>query len=222
MADPTDDQLRVRLARLGGSAAPFVGVAYRSGVPEFATEADLLTGEGSRRFGGRWNPRGIAAVYASLTPETALAESLAHHRYYGVPIEDAMPRTFVALAVKLGRVLDLRDGATRQRLRLSGRRLLEVDWRAEARAGREPITQRLGHAAHAGGWEGLIVASAADSGGHNLLIFPGHLAAESAVRILNPDRLARVGPADPAPGRLDSGPPPPDDRAGPKSSRGRT
>ena len=86
MADPTLEQLQNRLARLKSSAVPFEGVVYRSSTPRYATETDLLTGEGSSRIGGRWNPKGIAVVYASLTPETAMAETLAHNRYYGVPI----------------------------------------------------------------------------------------------------------------------------------------
>src|SRR5437763_631733 len=107
MADPTFNQLQTRLARLAPSAVRFEGVVYRSSTPKYATEDDLLTGDGSRRFGGRWNPIGIAVVYAALTPETAMAETLAHNRYYGIPIEDAMPRTFVAIEVKLKSVLDL-------------------------------------------------------------------------------------------------------------------
>jgi RES domain-containing protein len=149
-------------------AVSFEGVVYRSSTPKYATETDLLTGAGSRQFGGRWNPVGIAVIYASLTPETAMAETLAHNRYYGVPVEDAMPRTFVAIDVKLKTVLDLRDGKVRQRLQVSEAQILTVDWRKEVKAGREPITQRLGRAAHAGGWEGLIVPAAADPAGHKL------------------------------------------------------
>jgi RES domain-containing protein len=189
MPSPTFEQLQNRLVGVESSAVSFEGVVYRSSTPKYATEADLLTGEGSRRFGGRWNPVGIAAVYACLTPETAMAEALAYNRYYGLPIEDAMPRTFVAVRARLKMVLDLRNGAVRRRLQLSETRILTLDWRRELREGREPVTQRLGRAAHAGRWEGLIVPSAADQTGHNLLIFPDRLASESALGLVNPDRL---------------------------------
>jgi len=43
------------------------GVVYRWSEPTYATKEDLLTGEGSRRFGGRWNPRSFATVYAAFT-----------------------------------------------------------------------------------------------------------------------------------------------------------
>ncbi len=37
-----------------------------------------LTGEGARRFGGRWNGRGVPIVYASESLELALLEALVH------------------------------------------------------------------------------------------------------------------------------------------------
>jgi hypothetical protein len=53
MAEPTLKQLQIRLARLTASAVPVEGVVYRSSTPRYATETDLLTGEGGRRFGTR-------------------------------------------------------------------------------------------------------------------------------------------------------------------------
>lgn len=187
---PTIDQLKKRLARLRSSAANYTEAVFRSSTPNYANEADLLTGEGSRRNGGRWNPMGIAVVYASLTPETALAESLAHNRYYGIPLQDSMPRTFVAIAVNLQAILDLRAGTVRRRLQVSVDRILAVDWRKEVGAGREPITQAIGRAASEVGLEGLIVPSAADSKGHNLLVFPGNLQSGSQIRVLHAGSLA--------------------------------
>jgi RES domain-containing protein len=189
MSDPTLEQLRTRLARLTASFTAFKGVVYCSSTPQYATETDLLTGMGSQRFGGRWNPIGIAMVYASLTPEAAMAETLAHNRYYGIPIEDAMPRTFVAIEVKLHTLLDLRDGDVRRRLQVSEDIITTVDWRAEVRAGREPITQRLTRAAYSGPWEGFIVPSAVARNGQNLLIFPDKLGPDSKMTVTNADKL---------------------------------
>ena len=183
------DPLKARFTRSLPAAGAFTGTVYRSSTPKYATETDLLTGEGSRRSGGRWNPIGLAVVYVSLTPETALAETLAHNRYYSIPVQDAMPRTFVAISAKLQAVLDLRVGTTRQRLQVSLERILTVDWRKEVSAGREPITQALGRAASDVGLEGLIVPSAADPNGHNLLVFLKNLRAGSHSRVLAPERL---------------------------------
>lgn len=128
-------------------------------------------------------------IYGSLTPETAMAETLAHNRYYAIPLQDAMPRTFVAIAINLQSVLDLRDGAVRQRLQVSLDRILTVDWRKEVHAGREPITQAIGRAASEVSLEGLIVPSAADPDGHNLLIFPANLQPGSEFTVLKAENL---------------------------------
>ncbi len=189
MSDPTAEQLETRFDKLRSSAIAFEDKVYRSSSPKYATETDLITGEGSRLFGGRWNPKGIAVVYASLNPETAMAETLAHHRYYNLPIENAMPRTFVALQVQLQCVLDLSDGSIRQRLRVSEKDMLTVDWRQEMHANQEPITQRLGRAAHSTGFEGLLVPSAAEKNGRNLLVFPANLQSDSFLEVINPDKL---------------------------------
>jgi len=186
---PTLEQLKVRFTRMVPLATAFTGTAYRSSTPLYATEDDLLTGDGSKLNGGRWNPAGIAVVYASLTPEAAMAETLAHNRYYGIAIEEAMPRTFVAIEATLRIVLDLREGGIRQRLRVSEERILSVDWRKEVRAGREPITQMIGRAAYETDWEGIIVPSAAAANGHNLLIFPDKLRPGNSITVLHADRL---------------------------------
>src|SRR5437870_6910515 len=56
-------------------AAPWSGVVYRATSPHYASSRDLVSGEGARLHGGRWNAPGtFAAVYASLDPQTAMAE----------------------------------------------------------------------------------------------------------------------------------------------------
>ena len=101
-----------------------------------------------------------------------------------------MPRTFVAIAAKLHAVLDFRNGSVRRRLQVSEKRILTADWRKDVRAGRAPITQKMGQAAYEAGWEGLIVPSAVDPKGYNLLIFPDKLHPKSELEVLNADRLS--------------------------------
>lgn len=183
--DPTYDQLKSRLIHVLSYAKSLEAVVYRSSTPRYANGADLLTGEGSRLNGGRWNPVGIALVYCSLTPNTAMSETLAHFSYYGIPFHNAMPRTFVAVEVNLQRVIDIREGAVRRRLQVSLHRMLDIDWRKSVREGREPIPQLLGRAAADAGIEALLVPSAADHSGQNLLVFPKNLLPGSGVRVLN-------------------------------------
>jgi len=59
---PSLDDLvaRMRILKL----RPLKDIFYRSTTTKYADDTDLITGEGSRLHGGRWNPPGIAAVYA--------------------------------------------------------------------------------------------------------------------------------------------------------------
>jgi len=47
---------------------------WRITTARFADSA--FSGEGARRYGGRWNPKGWAVVYAAATPSLALLELL--------------------------------------------------------------------------------------------------------------------------------------------------
>ncbi len=56
--------------------------------------AKALQGEGARLYGGRWNPKGVAMVYASATLSLAVLEALVHvdvatlpEDYRAVPVE---------------------------------------------------------------------------------------------------------------------------------------
>ena len=60
---------------------------------------------------------------------TAMAETLAHHRHYNWPLEDAMPRVFVSIRGTLHHVLDVTDGKVRHTLGISAERLAEEAWR---------------------------------------------------------------------------------------------
>ena len=47
--------------------------------------AEPLSAEGSRRAGGRWNPKGAPILYTSATPELALLEVMVHLNPVFVP-----------------------------------------------------------------------------------------------------------------------------------------
>jgi hypothetical protein len=57
------------------------------------------------------------------------------------------------------------------------------------RRGRTPITQQVGAAAAVAGFEGILVRSAADRVGQNLVVFVDNLRSGSRLDVLAPDRL---------------------------------
>lgn len=98
----------------GRFVAGFSDVLFRMTNPKYSKGADIVNGTGALRASGRWNLAGAFRLsYTALDPETALAEALAHARYFRLPLGSALPRTLVALRLEAGRVLDLRNGELR-------------------------------------------------------------------------------------------------------------
>jgi RES domain-containing protein len=185
---PDYDKLLERVKTLASNAGALARVVIRATEPGYATTKDLLTGEGSRIHGGRWNgPASFATVYAAYKPATAIAESEAHFKYYGLDVADALPRTLVAIDVKLHRMLDLTDGATRNSLKVSEKRMTDDDWRKFNRGGEESLTQAIGRAAYEVGLEGLLVRAC--DGETNAVWFPGNLESASKTAIRNAKKL---------------------------------
>ncbi len=139
-----------RLKACHAHAVPFRGVIYRSVSPAYANDRDLVTGDGALRVPGRWHAAGSCrVVYGALSPETSLAEALAHFRYFGIPDADAMPRVLVAVDCVLQTVLDLALPAISRALKVKSASLAKVDWRKAQPHSLESSSQSLGWAAHA-------------------------------------------------------------------------
>ncbi|MEI7835754.1 MAG: RES family NAD+ phosphorylase [Planctomycetota bacterium] len=183
------EELVRRLAGLQDRLTPWSGTVYRNCAPRYATNTDLLGGSGSSLYGGRWNPARIRTVYASMTPQASMEETLAQFRRRGLDISDAMPRMFVAIRVDLQRVLDLTDTNTRRRLSLSLPKALREDWRQTQASGTDGLAQSLGRAAFATGVEAMIVPSSTCPKGRNLICFPANLTAQSSFVIHRADEL---------------------------------
>jgi RES domain-containing protein len=184
---PERDALSRRLAeRIEELTGSFAGEVFRFLNPKRAMTAELFAGKGSLWANGRWLLKGSTlCTYTSLTPETALAEALAAARYYRLPLSQATPCVMVSADVKLSRVVDLRNGQIRQRLRIAEHTILETNWRRENQKGREAITQAWGEAFQSQGIEGIIAPSAAQPEGTNLIVFPFNLLAGSRMQVVN-------------------------------------
>jgi len=156
---------------------------------DYPAPKDVLSGEGARRRGGRWNRPGISALYGSTTDTTALEECKAHDRYYGV--ETKSPRILVAIDIELTRMLDLTSPAARRALGVTLTELGAEDWRKLQAAGKESLTQVIGRAAAAAGGSGLIVRSAEVHLGINVVVFPG-VCSGDRLEIVEGDKLAQL------------------------------
>jgi RES domain-containing protein len=181
--DPHPDfpNIASRLEAVGRNLeVTFAGDLFRFINPTFSKPADIVSGKGAWHAAGRWNLAKSAALsYSSTTPETALAEALAHVKYFSLPVATALPRVLVALNLKVTRALDLRDGKVRQILRIAEAMIQGLDWRAKNQHREEALTQAWGRAFLAAGLEAVIVPSAADARGTNVLVFPENLQSAS-------------------------------------------
>jgi RES domain-containing protein len=148
---------------------------------ERANEADLASGEGSRIWGGRWNPQGsFRTVYLSLHYATAMEEYLAGNRRSGLPDSQAMPSVTIGVRLDLVRVLDLTQGEIRRILKVSLKRMVNEPH------GIGPIesrTQAIGRLAWSECYEGVLVPSAACPTEKNIVVFPGKLSSGQMVPI---------------------------------------
>ncbi len=170
-------------------AVTLKGAAFRSAGVKYANENDLMSGNGSAYYGGRWNPPGVSAIYASLDPITAVTESYQEFFQYGFANATIRPRVFVGLAINLKCVLDLTDARIRRALGFTLGDLVDEDWYAIQSAGEESWTQAIGRAAVAAGFEALLVPSARDRTGKNVVAFPSNLRSNRAVQVMAAEDL---------------------------------
>ena len=69
-------------------------VAWRLDQARFAASWD--SGEGAYQVGGRWNSRGVRAVYCSLDPSTAILEVAVHKGFKAL---DTVPHVLTSLTI---------------------------------------------------------------------------------------------------------------------------
>lgn len=102
--------------------------------------------------GGRFNPKGMASLYTSLSVTTALAEY-----QQGFP-RRPQPVTLCAYEVDCASVLDLTDSATRKKYRIT-LKTLECPWELLAGEGEEPPSWAMSRRLIGHNIAGLIVPS---------------------------------------------------------------
>jgi RES domain-containing protein len=188
--EPGVQELFDAIASCLPDAVAFGGIVFRSVGMQHANSRDLFSGAGAATYGGRWNPRGLEAVYASLSLQTAVREAYQNFLSFGFPASSIRPRILAGAKVSLEKVLDLTDRGIRRRLGFSVKELIEEDWQAIQNAGEESWTQAIGRGAWKNGFEGLLVPSSRDRpAGINLVAFPGDLRPGSSIEILGEEDL---------------------------------
>lgn len=188
------NQLRDALNRCEKFVQPWSGVFFRATGIEYANRKDLLTGQGAKISGGRWNPPGLfRAVYGSLAPETAMAEALANYRDYDIPVFEAMPLAFVAIEVALQRVLDLASSRVQVALGCTHAQFFRTNWRADSKDKVETLTQAIGRIAFEAKLEAILVPSARVRNAVNIVLFPTRRQRGSSCRI---SRVRKLPPPE--------------------------
>lgn len=186
--NPRYSEFVYRLGKISPKPAPWKGVTFRSVELEHASPEQILSGEGSLKFGGRWNASGsFPAIYSSTRPGTATEEAFQLAADYELAPDDLKPRITCGIDWDLARVLDLAGTNLPSWLMLK-------DWMREDfprinDSGFETLCQALGRAARNCGLSALLCPSARVAGAVNLVVFRDRLRASETMRLLGEGEL---------------------------------
>ena len=134
----------------------FRGVVYRAHNPQWAWPP--ASGEGARRYGGRFNRRGVPALYFSLSPTTAIREA----QPVGRPMQ---PLTLCAYEVDAEPVFDAEDPLVLQEANVDPSDVACPTWEADMLGGAVAASQVLAERLVAAGYVGMRVRSFAPGAG---------------------------------------------------------
>ena len=173
---------------------PWKGTIYRVATLKYSDPREIVSGEGSYRYGGRWNAiESFPAVYGSTDDVVALKESKANAEYANLPYPFREPRLVVAIDVALSSVVDLTMAETLEKLEISDEELRAEDWRKVQGQGIESFTQAVGRAIFAAKGEGLLARSARVENGINVAYFPQNRRQESELQLCEAQQLRDLG-----------------------------
>lgn len=140
----------------------YEGKLYRALNPLWASRP--LSGEGAARYGGRFNPVGMQALYCSRDPLTALREAN--------QVGDLQPSTLVAFDTAIEGIFDGQSAKALDPFGLAMRDLADDGWRDSMQRDGEAPTQRFARALMEAGYSGISVPSfARGATGTNLVLW---------------------------------------------------
>jgi RES domain-containing protein len=155
---------------------------WRAFVPRWAHLP--LSGDGVARFGGRWNPVGVPAIYAACELSTAWAEynqGLVQH-----------PALIVQLRLIGAKLADLTSAQVLDQLKISAD-IHRCEWRAMMDQGKVPETHSLLERLLAGGFHGVMYPSFMSRGGICVALWRWNSAGSPRLEVVDADhRLPRT------------------------------
>ena len=131
------------------SGEAYQGPLYRALNPVYARTP--LSGRGAELHGGRFNPKGIPALYSALDPVTALREAN--------QVGSLQPTILVSYRAEIAPVFDTRQTAQLAAYGMTNEALTDPGWRLAMLDGRHVPTQDFARALIAEGYAGLLVRS---------------------------------------------------------------
>ncbi|MEP9356375.1 RES domain-containing protein [Xanthobacter sp. KR7-65] len=127
----------------------YEGKLYRALNPIHAGEP--LSGRGAQIYGGRFNPKGVPALYTSLSIMTALREAN--------QVGNLQPTTLVSYDAQIEAIFDCRDEAALAAEDMNAATLAATTWRDEMKVAGEARTQAFARRLMSAGYSGLLVRS---------------------------------------------------------------
>jgi RES domain-containing protein len=125
------------------------GPLYRALNPIYAREP--LSGRGAELYGGRFNPKGVPALYSSLTVMTALREAN--------QAGNLQPTTLISYDAEIEEVFDCRDEAALQAEGMDAAAIADSTWRDQMTSTGEARTQAFARRLIDGGFHAMLVRS---------------------------------------------------------------
>jgi len=145
-----------------------------------------LSGEGAARFGGRWNPVGIPAIYAACELSTAWAEynqGFVQH-----------PALIARLRLAGAKLADLTDPVVSEGLDVENSIHL-CEWRSDLDAGRQPATHALRARLASEGFHGVVYPSFMSPGGTCVALWQWNDAHGPTLGLIDPEERMPRTPA---------------------------
>ena len=131
------------------TAIRFRGKLYRALNPIYAREP--FSGRGAELYGGRFNPKGRPALYASLSALTALREAN--------QVGNLQPTTLVSYDADIERVFDSRDDGALSAHGMDAAALADTTWRDQMKTTGEAKTQAFARRLIEAGYDALLAPS---------------------------------------------------------------